>query len=72
MYPPVISLVLDCQSICISDVMKRTCGLEAEWSFESHFQKCNKNCKILAFDHTVDKKFWLKRFLRNFRIFFNF
>ena len=24
-----------------------TCGLEAEWSFESHFQKCNKNCKIL-------------------------
>ena len=43
-----------------------TCGLEAEWSFENHFQKYNKNCKILAFDHTVDKKFWLKRFLRNF------
>ena len=43
-----------------------TCGLEAEWSFENHFQKYNKNCKILAFDHTVDKKFWLKRFSRNF------
>ena len=35
-----------------------TCGLEAEWSFEKQFQKYIKNCKILAFDHTVNKKFW--------------
>tara|TARA_B100000575_G_scaffold116008_1_gene92291 strand:- start:893 stop:1675 length:783 start_codon:yes stop_codon:yes gene_type:complete len=43
-----------------------TCGLEAEWSFEKQFQKYNKNCQILAFDHTVDRKFWTKRFLRDF------
>ena len=38
-----------------------TCGLEAEWSFEKQFQEYNKNCKILAFDHTVDRQFWTKR-----------
>ena len=43
-----------------------TCGLEAEWSFENQFQKYNKNSKILAFDHTVDKRFWLNRFSRDF------
>ena len=43
-----------------------TCGLEAEWSFEKQFQKYNKNCKILAFDHTVNKKFWAERFLKDF------
>ena len=43
-----------------------TCGLEAEWSFEKQFQKYNKNCKILAFDHTVNKKFWAGRFLKDF------
>ena len=42
------------------------CGLEAEWSFEKEFQKRNKNCKIIAFDHTVDKKFWIDRFLKDF------
>ena len=52
-------------------VIKKTkavisCGLEAEWSFEKHFQKFNKNCKILAFDHTVNKKFWIKRFFKDF------
>ena len=43
-----------------------TCGLEAEWSFEKEFQKNNRNCKILAFDHTVNKKFWIDRFLKDF------
>ena len=43
-----------------------TCGLEAEWSFEKQFQEYNKNCKILAFDHTVNKKFWAERFLKDF------
>ena len=42
-----------------------TCGLEAEWSFEKQFQKYNKNCKILAFDHTVNNKFWADRFLKD-------
>ncbi len=44
-----------------------TCGLEAEWSFEKEFQKNNKDCKILAFDHTVNKKFWIDRFLKDFK-----
>ena len=43
-----------------------TCGLEAEWSFEKQFQEYNKNCKILAFDHTVNNKFWADRFLKDF------
>ena len=43
-----------------------TCGLEAEWSFEKQFQGYNKNCKILAFDHTVNNKFWAHRFLNDF------
>ena len=43
-----------------------TCGLEAEWSFEKQFQEYNKNCKILAFDHTVNNKFWAHRFLKDF------
>ena len=43
-----------------------TCGLEAEWSFEKEFQKNNRDCKILAFDHTVNKKFWIDRFLKDF------
>ena len=42
------------------------CGLEAEWSFEKQFQEYNKNCKILAFDHTVNNKFWADRFLKDF------
>ena len=36
-----------------------TCGLEAEWSFEKEFQSYNRNCTIIAFDHTVNKKFWI-------------
>ena len=43
-----------------------TCGLEAEWSFEKEFLKNNKDCKVLAFDHTVNKKFWINRFLKDF------
>ena len=43
-----------------------TCGLETEWSFEEDFQKRNKNCKIIAFDHTVDKNFWINRFKKDF------
>ena len=31
-----------------------TCGLDDEWSFEKQFQEYNNNCKILAFDQTVN------------------
>ena len=43
-----------------------TCGLDDEWSFEKQFQEYNNNCKILAFDHTVNNKFWVDRFLKDF------
>ena len=33
---------------------------------KKNFKKKNKDCKIIAFDHTVDKKFWIDRFLRDF------
>ena len=39
-----------------------TCGLLMEWKN----LKNNKNCKIIAFDHTVNNKFWAKRFLKDF------
>ena len=43
-----------------------TCGLEAEWSFEKEFQKYNEDCKIIAFDHTVNQKFWINRIIKDF------
>lgn len=43
-----------------------TCGLEDEWSFEKEFQKYNKECKIIAFDHTVNKNFWIKNLINSF------
>jgi len=43
-----------------------TCGLEAEWSFEKEFQKFNGDCKIIAFDHTVNQKFWINRIIKDF------
>jgi len=35
-----------------------TCGLNDEWSFEKEFQHKNNRCEIIAYDHTVDEKFW--------------
>ena len=34
------------------------CGLNDEWSFEKAFQHKNNQCEIIAYDHTVDEKFW--------------
>ena len=34
------------------------CGLNDEWSFEKEFQHKNNQCEIIAYDHTVDEKFW--------------
>ena len=42
-----------------------TCGLNDDWEFEKDFLKFNKNCKIIAYDHTVNKEFWNKRFKKN-------
>ena len=47
-----------------------TCGLNDDWEFEKSFLKNNKNCKVIAFDHTVDKEFWVNRFKKDIKHFF--
>ena len=42
-----------------------TCGLNDDWEFEKAFQKINDKIKVLAFDHTVNKVFWNKRFKKD-------
>ena len=42
-----------------------TCGLNDDWEFERAFLKINKKCKLIAYDHTVDKDFWVKRFKKD-------
>ena len=42
-----------------------TCGLNDDWKFEKHFLKINPNSKVIAYDHTVNKKFWKKRFKKD-------
>ena len=42
-----------------------TCGLNDDWEFEKSFLKKNHKCKIKAFDHTVNGKFWLSRFKKD-------
>ena len=42
-----------------------TCGLNDDWEFEKSFLKKNKNSKIFAYDHTVNKEFWLSRFKKD-------
>ena len=39
-----------------------TLGLNDDWNFEKEFIKKNKGCKVYAYDHTVNNKFWIKRF----------
>ena len=43
-----------------------TCGLNDDWEFEKEFVKKNKDVPIIAFDHTVNKDFWIKRFKKDF------
>lgn len=38
-----------------------TCGLHDDWSFEKEFQQENKDCTVLAYDHTVNNNFWILR-----------
>ena len=47
-----------------------SCGLNDDWEFEKEFLKINPNCKILAYDHTIDKKFWKNRFKKDLISFF--
>ena len=43
-----------------------TCGLNDDWEFERDFFKQNNKCKILAFDHTINNKYWWTRFKKDF------
>ena len=47
-----------------------TCGLNDDWEFEKSFLKNNKDCKVVAYDHTVDKEFWINRFKKDIKHFF--
>ena len=49
-----------------------TCGLNDDWEFEKHFLKINQSCEVLAYDHTVNKKFWIERFKKDILHFFLF
>ena len=53
-------------------VIKKTsviisCGLNDDWEFERHFLKLNPNCKIIAYDHSVNEKFWKDRFKKDLK-----
>ena len=38
-----------------------SCGLSDDWNFEKDFLKRNKDCIVHAYDHTLNKKFWIKK-----------
>ena len=43
-----------------------SCGLNDDWNFEKDFIKKNGDVSIIAFDHTVNNEFWIKRFKKDF------
>ena len=49
-----------------------TCGLNDDWEFEKHFLRINPSCEVTAYDHTVNKEFWIKRFKKDIIHFFLF
>ena len=42
-----------------------TCGLNDDWEFEKNFLQKNPDVKIIAFDHTVNRDFWIERFKKD-------
>lgn len=42
-----------------------TCGLNDDWNFEKHFIKYNNKAHIIAYDHTVNVSYWIKRFFKD-------
>ena len=61
--------VMDKKSILNTDIII-TCGLNDDWEFEKSFLKINTKCKVEAYDHTIDKNFWVKRFKKDIKHFF--
>ena len=49
-----------------------TCGLNDDWKFEKDFLKIKSDCLIIAYDHTVNKEFWIKRLKKDILHFFLF
>ena len=47
-----------------------TCGLNDDWKFEKNFKRLNNDCSVDAYDHTVNKDFWIKRFKKDIIHFF--
>ena len=47
-----------------------TCGLNDDWEFEKSFLRIKTECEIIAYDHTVNKEFWIKRFKKDILHFF--
>ena len=43
-----------------------SCGLNDDWNFEKDFLRKNGDTLIKAYDHTVNNKFWIKRFKKDF------
>ena len=65
---------LVCEESVVNSNTLISFGISDDFSFEEHFQKIN-NINILAYDHTVNLNFFLKKFLHslikfNFIIFF--
>jgi len=58
--------VIDKISILNTEVII-TCGLNDDWEFEKSFLKMSTQCIVKAYDHTVDKKFWIKRFKKDIK-----
>ena len=61
--------VMDKKSILNTDIII-TCGLNDDWEFEKFFLKINTKCIVEAYDHTIDKKFWIERFKKDIKHFF--
>jgi len=42
-----------------------TCGLNDDWEFEKEFLKLNTKCNVIAYDHTINNDYWIKRFKKD-------
>ena len=63
--------IVDKRIVCLTEKII-TCGLNDDWEFEKHFLRINPSCEVTAYDHTVNKEFWIKRFKKDIIHFFLF
>ena len=43
-----------------------SCGLNDDWEFEKSYLKKNTECRVIAYDHTINSSYWKKRFKKDF------